>query len=430
MSFLFNNRIPKNINFNNYKVRTIMFNNKVAWHEELPKEYIPLNYIASTGTQYIDTELPGKPGYTIEAKISFSELSTGSYQYFAGYSYTGSSDRIYFIRINNSSNHLGYTYGSNVANKLLEVEENTFYNIKSTMKAGKQEFFVDGTRLGSSTYPALSYDAENPNSIYMFASQYIESINGNCKAKCQDVKWYDENNRLVRHYVPCYRNDDKKPGMYDLVMRKFYTNQGEGEFVKGYILPDEYQQIEYIQTTGTQYIDSGVPLKNGLKIIVDWIYADADSGNSYTGGHIGSPGNRWLIGSQRQKYYYFAVGTGNVPTEFEYGSRDVIEACWANKASYIKVNGIESTKYNYEMYALTEEPTYTYYMGAVNRTGSATLKPKLTIYSWKFYQDDVLIRDFVPCYRKSDNKIGLYDTVNNAFYTNNGTGTFEKGNNI
>ena len=396
----------------------------------LPEEYTQLDYIASTGTQYIDTGLAGKPGYTIEANLAFTELSTGSYQYFAGYSYTGSADRIYFIRINNSSDHLGYTYGPNVVNKLKTIETETFYNIKSTMKAGKQEFFVDGELLNTSTYPALSYDAENPNSIYMFASQYIESINGNCNVKCKEAKWYDENNKLVRYYIPCYRNSDGEVGMYDLILGQFCTNQGEGVFIKPSDLPNEYQTVEYIQTTGTQYIDSKVPLRRGLKILVDWIYQDADSGNSYTGGHIGSPGNRWLIGSQRLKTYYFAVGTGNVPTEFEYGSRDVIEACWKDKDSYIKVNGVESTKYNYEMYTLGEEPTYTYYMGATNRNGSASLKPKLTIYGWKFYQDDMLIRDFVPCYRKSDGEIGMYDLVNNVFYTNDGTGTFEKGKNV
>lgn len=43
------------------------------------------------------------------------------------------------------------------------------------------------------------------------------------------------------------------------------------------------------------------------------------------------------------------------------------------------------------------------------------------------YYDDVFVRNFIPCYRKSDNVIGLYDLVNDVFYTNNGTGIFLKG---
>ena len=203
-----------------------------------------------------------------------------------------------------------------------------------------------------------------------------------------------------------------------------------GNSEKMQLIPKEYQQVEYIETTGTQYIDSGVPLKNGLKIIVDWIYKDADSGNSYTGGHIGSPGNRWLIGSQRQNNnYFFAVGTGNTTTGFKFGNRDIVEAYWENKASYIKVNGVQSTS-SFNHLALADEPDYTFYMGAVNRNGSASSIPKLTIYSWKFYQNDVLIRDFIPCYRKTDNRAGLYDLVENKFHTYQGSGALLMGENI
>lgn len=210
------------------------------------------------------------------------------------------------------------------------------------------------------------------------------------------------------------------------VIEKIEDEFGNVWYEVSKLLPNEYQQVEYIESTGTQYIDSGVPLKNGLKIVVDWVYKDADSGNNYTGGHIGSPGNRWLIGSQRQKYYYFAVGTANTSTEFRLGNRDVIEAYWKDKNSYIIVNDVKSTV-KYEQYTLSDASDYTFYIGAVNRDGNATLKPKLKVYSWKFYQDDVLIRDLIPCYRKSDNVIGMYDIVNNSFYTNKGTGVFLKG---
>ena len=40
------------------------------------------------------------------------------------------------------------------------------------------------------------------------------------------------------------------------------------------------------------------------------------------------------------------------------------------------------------------------------------------------------IVSLVPCYRKSDNVIGAYDTVTDTFYTNAGTGTFTKGNDV
>ena len=41
--------------------------------------------------------------------------------------------------------------------------------------------------------------------------------------------------------------------------------------------------------------------------------------------------------------------------------------------------------------------------------------------------NDVLVREFIPCYRKADSVAGLYDLANNTFYTNAGSGVFVVG---
>ena len=47
------------------------------------------------------------------------------------------------------------------------------------------------------------------------------------------------------------------------------------------------------------------------------------------------------------------------------------------------------------------------------------------IHSFKVYRNDVLTHEFIPCYRKSDNAIGVYDTVGQAFAA--GSGSITKG---
>ena len=49
------------------------------------------------------------------------------------------------------------------------------------------------------------------------------------------------------------------------------------------------------------------------------------------------------------------------------------------------------------------------------------------MYNLKITDGTNVIKNFVPCYRKSDNVAGLYDLVNNVFYTNQGTGNFIVG---
>ena len=49
----------------------------------------------------------------------------------------------------------------------------------------------------------------------------------------------------------------------------------------------------------------------------------------------------------------------------------------------------------------------------------ATIK----MYYCKIYDNDILVRDFVPCINV-EGEYGLYDFVNSQFYGNVGTGSF------
>ena len=39
------------------------------------------------------------------------------------------------------------------------------------------------------------------------------------------------------------------------------------------------------------------------------------------------------------------------------------------------------------------------------------------IYYCKIWNGDTLVRDLIPCYRNNDSVVGMYDLVNNVFYT-------------
>lgn len=57
--------------------------------------------------------------------------------------------------------------------------------------------------------------------------------------------------------------------------------------------------------------------------------------------------------------------------------------------------------------------------GVVNCSGSSR------IYYAKFFNSNQnIIGNFIPCIRKSDSKPGMYDTITDTFYTNDGTDEF------
>lgn len=66
------------------------------------------------------------------------------------------------------------------------------------------------------------------------------------------------------------------------------------------------------------------------------------------------------------------------------------------------------------------------YLFGLDQAGTFIQGEKTRIYSCSFGD----IRNFIPCYRKSDNEPGMYDTITGTFYTNSGTGTFTVGNDV
>lgn len=62
--------------------------------------------------------------------------------------------------------------------------------------------------------------------------------------------------------------------------------------------------------------------------------------------------------------------------------------------------------------------------GKHNNSGYTCFNGNLRVYSFTIKSGDgsSIIRDMVPCYRKVDNKKGMYDIVNYKFYPNQGSG--------
>jgi len=65
------------------------------------------------------------------------------------------------------------------------------------------------------------------------------------------------------------------------------------------------------------------------------------------------------------------------------------------------------------------------YIFNFNPTDSRSTTARL--YYFKIYVNDILQRDFIPCYRNADQTIGLYDLISNTFFENAGSGVFIPG---
>ena len=89
--------------------------------------------------------------------------------------------------------------------------------------------------------------------------------------------------------------------------------------------------------------------------------------------------------------------------------------------------GSENTVITQAVYTMSNN----LYLFSQNYNGTARFSGITRITYFRYYdKTGVLICDLIPCYRKSDNVIGMYDKARDIFLTDAGDSVFEKGNNI
>lgn len=201
------------------------------------------------------------------------------------------------------------------------------------------------------------------------------------------------------------------------------------------ILPPAYQQVEYIEGTGTQYINTGVYLSvNSLAMECDiqlTTNSYAGSTSAYLFGGYGGSSARFFVlcyasGGSNPKRLSLACGSGyRVESSNADTNRHVFKIDMANTKVYKDGTSVSTTSGSWSKG--TNASTWLGVLNGGSSSGAANACVQAKCYGAKMWQNDELIHDYYPCYRKSDDEPGLYDIVTDTFLTNAGTGTFGVG---
>lgn len=181
-------------------------------------------------------------------------------------------------------------------------------------------------------------------------------------------------------------------------------------------LPDGYLRLSYIQSSGTQYFDTGYEPNQDTRVVMDVEILSASTTPIF-GARTSSRNNTyaaWAISQKRMRTDYNTQETERyVPDAFERMTIDKNKNSCSFGSTLIK---------NAEG---TFQTTCSLLLLGINNDGKAySKKLSAKFYSCKIYNDDILIRHFVPVKNEKD-VVGLYDFVERKFYENAGTGTFE-----
>lgn len=199
----------------------------------------------------------------------------------------------------------------------------------------------------------------------------------------------------------------------------------------GTILPPQYQQVNYIHFSGAQLINLGVSpstYSGNYSVEIEESHP-VNSSNMYIFGtdtvnsDVGSRANVRIDenGVTCQTF----VNTPN--NDNSLGGVLATNKLYIGSLNYIKFT-VDSTNSrrdlvvnNYSTYstdAFYSQSTVTFRLGGYNNTAQYIGD----VYSLKLFGNGSLVRNLVPCYRRSDGKPGFYDVVGNSFYTNIKTG--------
>lgn len=178
-------------------------------------------------------------------------------------------------------------------------------------------------------------------------------------------------------------------------------------------LPEGYAEVQYTQSTGTQYVDTGFKPNQDSRVLIKLSTSETGS-HTVFGADIDWVDNGFALGVG---FTHYGKETGTI-SGLNNGSPHEVDF---NK-NIISMDG--STVLT--MGASTFSVPHNLALFANNRAGGIQEKTTMALYYCRIYDGNTIIRDYIPC-KNAGGAVGLYDLIGQKFYGNAGTGSFTAG---
>ena len=425
----------------------LVFNNRSKAPKK--KEIVFVEYIESDGNNTLDTGVPARSGLRAAGDMMWigpigdagetTKLRTWENEVYRYLEQSAAAPIFYrqqraylsavkpspesaFFMLHAVNRELDVAYGGSVYPKIdganIRPTIGTKYSFDVTLANGSQTFAWGeaGQPLATVLSTNLTGSIDTGTSLYLFSSSYWRhrSI-----ARCYGLKIWD-GGTPVRDFKPCLV--DGKGMLYDEVTEMLYRPSPDipasrtGKVIfSGLEKPAQY--VDYVESDGTIFVDTGVIGKSGTKAELDVTFLeDDDKGclDSRRGDdrfylfHNGSTAYGILYGYGN----YFDIGTPSVGTRYHVESSLFTgsQRVWIN--GELKGNGSISTAYNTNL---------SLYLFACHQNGAPSYPGKYRFYSLKLWQGNAdgsnlaLLRNFRPV-KLTNGLVVLWDFENDEPY--------------
>jgi len=192
----------------------------------------------------------------------------------------------------------------------------------------------------------------------------------------------------------------------------------------GNSLPSGFTQLEYLEATDTQYIDTGIAPTNNTGFVIDFQYTNSMDREQII---IGSFDPNFLIDRYNGNFAYAYRGYQGLDESFQMSAdalvaRTKMELNWKNDGMFRFGDIVRQIPANTFS---NSRPMRIFDCNGLSRDGYGIISAR--VFNVKISNNTTIVRNMIPARRDSDGELGMYDMVSGNFFTNSGTGTFTAG---
>ena len=333
-----------------------------------------VQYLESTGKQYIDTGVTADANTMFRGRYEYL-LANGNYDMIAG----STTPRYYPISLNGKNpNKERYVYrdSSPAQTHPCRTSHSIVFNDP------QHRVFVDGKYIG-----VVSDFTTNTRQCFLFASNDSGKANYYSTARIFWCEFTDTaTGEVLRRFIPVV-DENGKPAMFDEINEKLYYNLGTGaDFTAGPRKEEPWYFVEYLESSGTQWIDTETLALAETRTDVGYMYTQTSQSRYAMIGGVNSP-NRYypvsLSNTDGRKERYDRGNTTGSEFTFTHPTLADHEVVFNDDRRCVYMDGVEIATFTA---AFTDSAKSAYLFAARNVSGNkADWFARARIYHYDIY---------------------------------------------
>lgn len=377
----------------------------------------------------------GDSSLVFETEHAFSTLLHDQNEGVTNGSISQNNNQEFFWLLYNG--YIGIHAGEYISFTDLKPQRDEFLKIKIEWEPSLITFTVgyNGQTYTNSKTPNSTWSCKEIGLFHKLLGQQAQAGHRSLNGKKKYCKIW-KNGELVYDLVPCIEKENNEACMYDLVSQQVFHNQGTGKFLTNkdyewnyplinndYNLPAGFKKCVYLQSDGTQWIDTDVVPSNETGL---YFKALQLSYGDFVPFGVEESGNTIYPPRFNSKDVYYKWGGTSIKMMTWDKADDLIFHSSLNLYNS-KIAKFDSEDTDVVSFITSQEGTYTLpiWLFTFNINGSYNStygKWVGRIYRAQITQGDALIHDYVPCL-DANGRPCMYDLIEQEALYNQSGGT-------